>query len=196
MSRKTARAMGFENPLNQGPALALGVDEVSPLALAASYVGFANGGLNVAPYAILSIETADGALVYRAPGSVIARAASPAAIDEVNHMLGAVTEWGTGKAARMPAYPVFGKTGTSQANRDAWFAGHAGGMTAVVWLGRDNNQPMAGVTGGVAAGVWREVMARVLDVAPKEFAPLIAPVLSSSTIEDNRQGLAPNENSF
>ena len=173
--RAAAKAMGIPTPLNLGPALALGVDEVTPLELAGGYAGFANGGLRVAPHAILSIETADGVVVYRAPGSVVDRAAEPAVIDEVNHMLNAVTEWGTGKSAKMPAYPVFGKTGTSQRNRDAWFAGHANGLTGVVWIGRDDNAPMPDVTGGAAAGVWRDIMVRVVGAPQSYLAPLLAP---------------------
>lgn len=171
--RRSARAMGWEGALNPGPALALGVDETTPLDLAASYTAFANGGLRVMPYAIVSIETTDGGLVYRTPGAVVERAASQASIDAVNHMLSAVTAWGTGKGARLATHRVYGKTGTSQNNRDAWFAGHAGAMTAVVWIGRDDNAPMGDVTGGgVAAPVWREIMSRVLFSPTAYLAPL------------------------
>ena len=162
--RRTARAMGWQGNLTIGPSVALGVDAVSPLGLAAAYAPFANGGLRVEPYVIDRIETADGEVVFERTGSVIGEAAPPQAIDQMNDMLRGVVEWGTGRAAAVPGYRAAGKTGTSQDSRDAWFAGHAGGYVAVVWVGRDDNGPMPGVTGGRSpAVIWREVMSRTLE---------------------------------
>ncbi len=161
--RLTARRMGLDAPLSAGPALALGVDAVAPLDLAGAYVPFANGGFRVAPHAVARIDTAEGRLAFRRDAHVEALAASPRAIAEINAMLQAVTDWGTGRAAQVPGVAVFGKTGTTQNNRDAWFVGHAGGLVCVVWLGHDDNAPMDGVTGGGApAVIWREIMARAL----------------------------------
>ena len=161
--RATARALGWEGTLTHGPSLALGVDAVSPLQLAGVYAPFANGGLRIRPYVIDRIETNDGDLVFRRPGSVIDAAASPQAVAAMNDMMRAVVSWGTGRAASLPGYHAAGKTGTSQNSRDAWFAGHAGGLVGVVWIGRDDNAPMPGVTGGRApAVVWREIMSRAL----------------------------------
>ncbi len=162
--RRSARAMGWRGPLSPGPSLALGVDAVSPLDLAAAYTPFANGGLRVEPYVIDRIETAEGDLVFSRAGSNVGEAASPQVIAQMNDMLRGVVEWGTGRAASVPGYRAAGKTGTSQDSRDAWFAGHAGDFVAVVWVGRDDNSPMPGVTGGRSpAVIWREVMVRTLE---------------------------------
>lgn len=162
--RSTARAMGWRGALTSGPSLALGVDAVSPLDLAAAYAPFANGGLRIEPYVIDRIETTDGDLVFKRAGSIVGEAAPPQAIAQMNEMLRSVVEWGTGRAAAIPGYRAAGKTGTSQDSRDAWFAGHAGGIVAVVWVGRDDNGPMPGVTGGRApAVIWREMMSRTLE---------------------------------
>ncbi|WP_411816502.1 transglycosylase domain-containing protein [Hyphococcus sp. DH-69] len=183
--RETARNMGWSESLNPGPSLALGVDEISPLNLAAAYVPFANGGFQVVPHVIDRIETADGDIIFRRTGTIISEAASPSAIAATNDMMLSVTEWGTGKAAKIPGYKVAGKTGTSQNSRDAWFAGHAGGLVGVVWLGHDNNAPMDGITGGRApAIIWREMMARALPppvyVMPEKAQDPIAALLQSS----------------
>ncbi|WP_411819468.1 PBP1A family penicillin-binding protein [Hyphococcus formosus] len=183
--RETARNMGWSESLNPGPSLALGVDEISPLNLAAAYVPFANGGFQVVPHVIDRIETADGDIIFRRTGTIISEAASPSAIAATNDMMLSVTEWGTGKAAKIPGYKVAGKTGTSQNSRDAWFAGHAGGLVGVVWLGHDNNEPMDGITGGRApAIIWREMMARALPppvyVMPEKAQDPIAALLQSS----------------
>ena len=178
--RKVARDMGWTGALTPGPSLALGVDGVSPLALAGSYAPLANGGFKIEPHVIMRIETADGDLIYQRAGAYLSQAASVAAIDELNSMMESVVEWGTGKAAAVPGYAVAGKTGTSQDSRDAWFAGHAGGLLCVIWVGRDDNSPMPGVTGGTApAVIWREIMARALP--PRYIAP-IEPVINDDPI--------------
>jgi len=171
--RGAARAAGWPAALSPGPALGLGVDAISPLGLAGAYAPFANGGYRIRPFVITRIETSDGSDIYRRNVGFEDLAASRDAIASVNVMLEGVVEWGTGKAAAVPGYTAAGKTGTSQNNRDAWFAGHAGGLVCVVWVGRDDNRPMNDVTGGgVPAQIWREIMVRSLP--PRYVAPIQA----------------------
>jgi len=59
--------------------------------------------------------------------------------------------------------PNFGKTGTTQDNRDALFVGYAGDLVVGVWIGNDDNSPLAGISGGgLPARIWRDFMARAL----------------------------------
>jgi penicillin-binding protein 1A len=87
---------------------------------------------------------------------------------ELVEMLSAVTQRGTGRGSGA----VFGKTGTTQNNRDALFVGYADGLIVGVWLGNDNNAPMRGVTGGgLPAQIFREFTnSRVLPAPPPEEA--------------------------
>ena len=65
---------------------------------------------------------------------------------QVNQMLVQVMERGTGAAARanLPSgLVVAGKSGTSSEYRDSWFAGFSGSHLAVVWIGYDDNTPLA-----------------------------------------------------
>ena len=168
--RDVAKRMGWPDELTIGPSLALGVDAISPLDLAGAYAPFANGGFRVKTHVIERIETSDGDVVFQRKGSILEEAASASVIASANDMLFSVADWGTGRAASVPGYRVAGKTGTSQENRDAWFAGHAGGLVGVVWVGRDDNRPMNDVTGGrVPAVIWREIMGRALP--PPRYVP-------------------------
>jgi len=178
--RLAARRMGLTSSLSQGPALALGVDAVSPLELAGAYVPLVNGGYRVEPHAVASIATGDGETVYRRNATLLAPAASPHAIAALNDMLRTVVREGTGRAASLAHYETYGKTGTTQDSRDAWFVGHAGGLVCAVWIGRDDNKPMGEITGGAApATIWREVMERALEARPPKPTPALAPLLAA-----------------
>ena len=66
---------------------------------------------------------------------------------------------GTGRAAALRD-PTFGKTGTAQDGRDSVFVGFAGNLVTAVWVGRDDNEPIAGNSGGhLPAQIWNSFMA-------------------------------------
>ncbi len=177
--RIVAKRMGFTGALNQGPALALGVDAVSPVDLAAAYAPLVNGGYRIQPHAVSRIDFSDGEEIYRRRSIYFETAAAEASIAALNDMLASVVDWGTGKEARLSRFQARGKTGTSQNSRDAWFVGHAGGYVCVVWVGRDDNTSMGDLTGGGApAIIWREIMERALSVRPPpvEAPPLLSPL--------------------
>ena len=77
-------------------------------------------------------------------------------------LLRAAINKGTGRAA-MLRVPNFGKTGTTQDNRDALFVGFAGDLVVGVWVGNDDNSPLGNVSGGtVPARIWRDFMTAAL----------------------------------
>jgi penicillin-binding protein 1A len=114
---------------------------------------------------------------------------------EMVWMMSQVIESGTGTRARLPDRQSAGKTGTTQAARDAWFIGFTADYVVGVWMGYDDNRPLTGVTGaGLPAEIWREVMVRVhegrvprplnvVEPAPPALveAP-VSPVASAGTV--------------
>ncbi|MGF1545651.1 MAG: transglycosylase domain-containing protein [Parvularculaceae bacterium] len=180
--RRAARRMGLESPLSPGAALALGVDVVTPLELAAAYAPLVNGGYRVR-LRLVSRVIVDDVEAFAAPTSVEGLAAKPRDLARLDAMLARVVTDGTGRRADVPGARVAGKTGTTQDSRDAWFVGYAGGHALAVWIGRDDDAPMrdpvngrAVVGGGAPAIVWREAMARVLNVAdPLRSVAVAAP---------------------
>ena len=176
--------MGVSSTLSKGPSLALGVDVVSPLELAGAYTPFANGGYRAPPYAIDAIETIHGGVVYRRDAHYDGVAASSRVIDGVNEMLRATVAWGTGRAAAINGRAVYGKTGTTQGGRDAWFVGHVDGLTAAVWVGRDDNAPVSGMTGGAGpAVIWREMMSRAVSTRPRHVQDPLAAILQGAPVQ-------------
>jgi penicillin-binding protein 1A len=79
---------------------------------------------------------------------------------------------GTGRRAAL-AVPTFGKTGTTQGNRDALFVGFAGDLVVGVWVGRDDSSSLGKVTGGtLPARIWRDFMASAVAVDGRQ-GPLL-----------------------
>ena len=73
-------------------------------------------------------------------------------------LLREVLKTGTGRYAHY-GKEVFGKTGTSQDNRDAWFIGFDEEKICAVWVGNDDNSPMQGIYGsGLPARIWKKIM--------------------------------------
>jgi len=89
-------------------------------------------------------------------------------------ILYAATNNGTGRRAAL-AVPTFGKTGTSQDNRDAVFVGFAGNLVVGVWVGRDDNKSLGKITGGSApAQIWHSFMVPAISVDGRTGPPLPA----------------------
>src|SRR3546814_18590424 len=79
-------------------------------------------------------------------------------------LLQASVDHGTSRNAQL-SVDTFGKTGTTQDNRDAWFVGFADGLVTRVWVGNDDNSPNPGLHGGgVPAGIWAAFMGDALGV--------------------------------
>ena len=167
----TARRLGISSPLDETPALSLGVSEVSLLELTSAYAPLANGGNGVLPFGIVEIRDTEGNVLYGRSGGGFGRVVQPREVSMMNNLLTAVTTWGTGKAAQI-GRPIAGKTGTSQSFRDAWFIGFSGDYLAGVWMGNDDNTPMDSVTGGgLPAQLWAKIMGRASEGIPVASLP-------------------------
>ena len=135
--------------------------------MAQAYDAFSNCGKRVSAYGIERIRTARGQVLFQHRGPAPTPAIANPALSEMNQMLRTVVTSGTGTRAAIAGYDLAGKTGTTSDFRDAWFCGFTGGLTTVVWMGRDDNAPMRGITGGTApTELWRGVMRAALPRLP------------------------------
>ncbi|QLQ20425.1 MAG: PBP1A family penicillin-binding protein [Exiguobacterium profundum] len=174
--RTVAAAFGLKSDLAAGPALALGASESTLLEMTGA-CRILNGGSSVTPYGIdaLTLQGETEPLLG-AGGGIGERVISQEAAEELIFMMTQVVEGGTGGRARLPDREVAGKTGTTQAARDAWFVGFSADYVAGVWMGYDDNTPLTGVTGGgLAAEIWHEVMLRVHEGVEPKPLPMIVP---------------------
>ena len=139
-------------------SVALGAYETSLVELTSAYQVFQQGGRRQEPWLISEITTSSGQIVYSRPPAT-PLAVYPAALNvQMVHMLEGVITRGTGRRAAL-GRPAAGKTGTSQAWRDAWFIGFTPELVAGVWVGNDDDRPMNKVVGGdLPADIWRRFM--------------------------------------
>lgn len=175
--REIATKFGLKSDLAAGPALALGASESTLIDMTGAYAGILNGGSTVKPYGLrdLRLQGETEPLIGQ-EGGMGERVISQEAAELLTYMMTQVIEAGTGGRARLADRQAAGKTGTTQAARDAWFVGFTADYVAGVWMGYDDNTPLSGVTGGgLPAEIWHEVMVRVHDGVPPRPLPMIIP---------------------
>jgi len=165
---KTARRLGITTPLSTSPSLALGAFGVSLIELTGAYAVLANGGKGIWPFGIIEIHDPSGRKLYRRHGGGAGQIVESQYVRLTNDMMREVIQSGTGKKARLDRV-AYGKTGTSQGFRDAWFIGYTKEIVAGVWVGNDNESPMKKVTGGgMPTLIWKEIMKKALQNTPSE----------------------------
>ncbi len=192
-----ARKMGLTTELRISAPLPLGAAEVTVFDMTQAYATFAANGKRVRGHAALEIRSLTGELIWRDPTD-LARAEQilpVSVISEMNPILVNVVENGTARRAILNGILSGGKTGTTNAYRDAWFIGFTGNFVAAVWYGNDDYQPLRRMTGGsLPAMTWHKVMSvahqgvtllpmpGVNRPAPKRDTPNVAATTQSPAI--------------
>jgi len=154
---RAAQDLGIRSPLTLDQSLALGSSGVTLLELTAAYAGVAANQWPIEPHAFKQEEQGWIEWLFNGPRSFSSRTHQM-----LLDLLKATVDKGTGRAARLPV-AAYGKTGTSQDNRDALFIGFADDLVVGVWIGNDDNTPLRGINGGgLPARIWRDFMAQSL----------------------------------
>ncbi|MFL6780303.1 MAG: transglycosylase domain-containing protein [Sphingomicrobium sp.] len=165
---RAARDFGITSPLPDKPSLALGTAGVSLLELTSAYAAVMGGRYPVVAHGLPDQPREGIAALFSAGGSLDRRRDQAPMLD----LLYAAANNGTGRRAAL-ATPTFGKTGTTQENRDAVFVGFAGDLVVGVWVGRDDNKSLGKISGGtVPAQIWRNFMTAALAIDRRRGPPL------------------------
>ena len=168
---RAARELGIRSPLPDSPSVALGTAGVSLIELTSAYAAIASGRYPVQPTGLPVDEQAKAGGIDRwfTRGGHLDSRRDWAPMLE---LLWASANEGTGRRAAL-GVPTYGKTGTTQNNRDAIFVGFAGNLVVGVWVGRDDDKSLGKVTGGTApAQIWRRFMSSAMAVDGRRGPPL------------------------
>jgi penicillin-binding protein 1A len=177
-------------------SLALGDQGLTPLEHTQNYAVFASGGLETHAYGIEEISTLQGDVLYSHDRDTPPRKRlfPLKAVEELNTMLQAVVQRGTGRRTQLDFTYNVGKTGTSSKWRDGWFMGFTGQYVVGVWMGNDDFSPMARVTGGsFPAQAWHDFMVAAHDTDNIPQIPGI-PLHPVQVAEQARMAAAASQN--
>lgn len=156
--------------------MALGSGAVTPLQMAAGFSVFANGGYRVTPFLIDYVTDSEGNVLMRAnptvAGDVSARVIDARTAYVMDDMLRGVARSGTAARAsrELKRGDLAGKTGTTNASVDAWFAGYTPRLVGVAWVGFDQPATLGSreTGGGAALPIWMGYMQKALERFPEE----------------------------
>lgn len=189
-----ARAAGLRTPLPDTPSLPIGADEVTVLDHAAGYTMFVNDGKAATVHAVLEVRLSNGEVVWRfdrdgpAPRQVLT---SQVARD-MNMMMNKAVEEGTGRRSLIDGVKSAGKTGTTNAYRDAWFVGFTGNFVCAVWFGNDDYAPTNRMTGGsLPAMTWKQIVGYAHQGIETKPIPGLSPsttMPSTAPVAENKSG--------
>lgn len=174
--RDMARALKF-GEIPDSPVIFLGAFETTPMTITSAYSTFPARGVNYAPYLIEKIENREGELMYQNVPKGLPL--FPESVSWVtSDILGKVMDEGTGRSARSSGYssPAYGKTGTTDDYKDAWFVGFTDKITTGVWVGLDQPKKIQnrGYGSTLALPVWTGVM-KAAEKGDFASSPLPAP---------------------
>lgn len=188
-------------------SLALGTLSVTPMDLTAAYAIFANGGYKVEPYLIDRITNTKGYVLLQAKptqapneqAETSADVLAPQVISTetaflMNTALQNVIQHGTASAARvLSRQDIAGKTGTTNDQLDAWFAGYNRDLVVTTWIGFDSPRPLHEYAAGLALPVWIDFMKTALHGKPERSLTEPAGIISLGINPDNGLRAKPNQ---
>ncbi|MFT5722129.1 MAG: penicillin-binding protein 1B [Motiliproteus sp.] len=165
--------LGVRREIPPFPSTLLGSLSLSPLEVTQLYQTIAANGFETPLRAIRSVLTADGSVLSSYPFE-LKQQFSPASMHLLQYALQETVREGTGRSLyrRFPdSLNMAGKTGTTNDQRDSWFAGFTGDYLAVAWLGFDDNRPTPLTGSSGALPVWAELMAGLKPAPYEAVAP-------------------------
>ncbi|QMU67148.1 transglycosylase domain-containing protein [Streptacidiphilus sp. P02-A3a] len=190
-------------PITDTQTLTLGVNSLTPLQVANAYAAFAADGMYCNATAITSVTLAGKSLAV--PSADCHQAVSPAVAEGVNTLLASVvSDQGTGATVGIP-WSDAGKTGTTNYENQAWFAGYTKQISDATVMTNPNNPAnysldhttIGGVYYDTAYGyltsgpIWKQAMLAAMNGKPNislDFAPSPGDSSSQSSSSSNNNG--------
>ena len=145
--------------------MALGAfsDGVTAREMTAAYAIFGNGGYYCEPYTYYKVTRGqlDNETELLTGGPKSSPAMDPQSAYIMVSLLRRVVEQGTawnGVGQEWKGWQVFGKTGTSESEKDVYFSGGTAYYCASSWFGYDNNDILSKSQTGYAKSLWNKAM--------------------------------------
>lgn len=186
---KMAEAFGVVDHMPRNLSMSLGAGETTVMRQVAAYAEIVNGARKVTPTLIDSVQDKEGHILYKhddrpcvgcqnimwreglsvpAIPDTRPQIIDPRSAYQMTHILEGVIQRGTGTRAKGLLWPVAGKTGTTNDERDAWFVGFSADMAVGLYIGFDQPTHLGHhMTGGVlSTPVFKDFMESALAGTP------------------------------
>lgn len=163
---------------------------VSPYELNAGYATIANQGLYAEPKLYTRVTDSDGNVILDNTTPNTRQVIKETTAFLLTDAMVDVVTTGTGAKCRFSdSMAIAGKTGTSTATKDVWFAGYTPYYTCTVWTGYDNSIGMSTDESNISKTLWRAVMKRVHENLPSEQFPIPSGIVQAQVC--SRSGKLP-----
>nr|WP_245152821.1 transglycosylase domain-containing protein [Prochlorococcus marinus] len=158
--------LGYKQELKQFPSLAIGSYGDNLLNITNAYSAINNGGKIQSPSIIENIESLNNKSIWK--NKFISKKILDLKVNKkINKLLEKSVKEGTSKAASIKGKKIYGKTGTSDGNKDLWFIGSLDNLTTGIWIGYDDNKESE-LSSGNAAYLWKIFIAEIYKIPIKK----------------------------
>ena len=158
--------LGYEQEFKEFPSLVIGSYGDNLLNITNAYSAINNSGRIQSPSIIEEIESFNNQSIWKN------KFTSKKILDlkvnkKINKLLEKSVKDGTSKAASITGKKIYGKTGTSDGNKDLWFIGSLDNLTTGIWIGYDDNKESE-FSSGNAAYLWKQFISEIYNIPIKK----------------------------
>ncbi len=157
-----AFGLGYKQKFEEVPSLAIGSYGDNLLNITNAYSAINSNGEIFVPSTLEKVETFNGKSIWE--NKFISKKILDIKVNNnLKKLLKKSVTDGTGIAASIKGEKIYGKTGTSDGNRDLWFIGSIKNLTTGVWLGFDENKESE-LSSGNAAYLWKKFITKIFNL--------------------------------
>ncbi len=154
--------LGYMQEFKEFPSLAIGSYGDNLLNITNAYSAINNSGKIQSPSILQKIESSNNKSIWK--HNLISKKVLDLKVNKkVNQLLEKSVKEGTSRAAYIKGKKVYGKTGTSDGNKDLWFVGSLDNLTTGIWIGYDDNKESE-LSSGNAAYLWKKYIAEIYQI--------------------------------
>jgi len=158
--------LGFKQEFKEFPSLAIGSYGDNLLNITNVYSAINNSGNIQSPSILEKIESFNNQSIWE--NKFISKKILDLKVNNlINKLLEKSVKEGTSKAASIKGKKIYGKTGTSDGNKDLWFIGSFENLTTGIWIGYDDNKESE-LSSGNAAYLWKKFITEIHKIPMKK----------------------------
>ncbi len=157
--------LGYEQEFKEFPSLAIGSYGDNLLNITNAYSAINNNGNIQSPSILEKIKSFNKKTIWKNK-SISKKILDLKVNKKINKLLEKSVKEGTSKAAFIKGKKIYGKTGTSDGNKDLWFIGSIDNLTTGIWIGYDDNKESE-LSSGNAAYLWKKFITEIHKIPNK-----------------------------